>query len=171
VRHPLRLAAALLIATGALVGLTPSPAAAAPLQGANRFENAPLVQTVGGTFTGNTFSATKQFGERVHAGNAGGASVWFRWRAVNNGPVRFSTRGSDFDTLLAVYRGNALGSLVQVRANDDVASGDRTSRVQFQAQAGVTYRIVIDGYNRNELDPPPAERGNYVLRVLNYAQA
>jgi len=169
-----RLAATILVLTAVLVAFGTTPASAAPLQGANRFENAPFVQTVGGVFTGTTQHATKQFGERVHAGNAGGASVWFRWRAVNDGTVRFSTRGSDFDTLLAVYRGNALGTLSEVCANDDAHSapmGEFWSQVQFQAHAGVTYRIVIDGYNDDGTDPPPVERGDYVLRVLNYAQA
>ena len=166
-----RSAATILALTALLLGTGTAPASAAELQGANRFENAPTIQTVGGIFRGDTFRATRQAGEPLHAGQDGGASVWFKWRAIGSGPVRFSTRGSDFDTVLAVYRGRTIDHLVPVKANDDVAGGTLWSRVQFQAVDGATYRIVIDGFNGNGAGvPPPVERGNYVLRVVNYVQ-
>jgi hypothetical protein len=166
----LRRGAAILVALVSLIlGFTSTPAGAAPLQGANQFGNAPFVQSVGGVFRGTTVGTNKQAGEPDHANNDGGASVWFKWRAVNDGPVRITTRGSDFDTLLAVYRGPDLQNLAVVRQNDDTPEADFLwSRVQFPAQAGVTYRIAIDGYNGSGAGtPPPVERGNYVLRITN----
>lgn len=167
-----RTATASLAVAGLVLGAGVTPASAAPLQGANQFGNAPFIQTVGGIFTGDTFGANKQPGEPDHAMNDGGASVWFKWRAIGSGPVRFSTRGSDFDTTLAVYRGNDVAHLALVRQNDDNPNHTGVwSQVQFQAVDGVTYRIAIDGYNRNGAGaPPPVQRGDYVLRVINYTQ-
>ncbi len=171
-RHALRRVAAIVtVLGGLLVVFAPSPAGAAELQGANQFGNAPFVQTVGGVFRGSTVGTNKQPGEPNHAGNVGGASVWFKWRAIGSGTVRITTRGSDFDTLLGVYRGSSVDNLAPVASNDDTpTTHELWSRVQFQAVDGVTYRIAIDGYNPAGTDPPPVLRGNYVLRVTNYAQ-
>jgi hypothetical protein len=92
--------------------------------------------------------ATKEGGEPAHAGNAGGASVWYAWTAPASGPVTLDTSGSEFDTLLAVYTGSAIGSLAEVASNDDAVPGsDVTSKVVFVASAGQTYRIAVDGFN------------------------
>ena len=56
-----------------------------------------------------------------------------------------STLGSDYDTLLAVYTGSSLSGLTVVGSNDNAATGDTTSRVQFTAVAGQTYIIAVDG--------------------------
>jgi hypothetical protein len=93
--------------------------------------------------------ATKETGEPAHAGNAGGASVWYRWTAPADGPVVVDTSGSDFDTVLAAYVGGSVASLAEVASNDDV-SGLRTSRLSFDADAGVTYRVAVDGYTGSE---------------------
>jgi len=139
-------------------------ASATSLNGANRFSNAPLLPRGEGRYTGNNLTATKQAGEPNHAGDDGGASVWYRFRVGFNQVVRISTRGSNFDTLLAVYRGPDVRHLSQVRANDDVdiANGDLTSRVQFPAQAGVTYRIAVDGYDGGG----GPDRGRIVLNIV-----
>ena len=141
-------------------------ASATSLNGANRFSNAPLLPHGEGRYTGNNLTATKQAGEPNHAGDDGGASVWYRFRVSFNQVVRISTRGSNFDTLLAVYRGPDVRHLSLVRANDDVdrARAILTSRVQFPAQAGVTYRIAVDGYDFNTGDGP--DRGQIVLNIV-----
>ena len=89
--------------------------------------------------------ATKETGEPNHAGDTGGASVWYRWTAPASGKATVSTCDSDFDTLLAVYTGSAVNALTEVAANND-ACGLKSS-VSFQAAEGVTYRIAIDGDN------------------------
>ena len=89
--------------------------------------------------------ATLQNGEPRHAEGTGGASVWWSWTAPRTGKVAISTRGSEVDTLLGVYRGKSLRNLNVVAGNDD-ASGEVTSRVAFKAKEGVTYRIAVDGY-------------------------
>jgi hypothetical protein len=73
--------------------------------------------------------------------------VWFNWRAPRTRNVTISTGGSNFDTLLGVYRGPAVNSLTPVARNDDVVPGVLTSRVSFRAIQGALYRIAVDGYN------------------------
>jgi hypothetical protein len=101
-----------------------------------------------------TLGGSKQVGEPAHAGNAGGSSVWYSWTAPVGGSITFNTVGSDFDTLLGVYTGTAVDTLVGVVANDDAIG--TASKVTFTATAGFTYRIAIDGKND--------ARGTAVLR-------
>ena len=96
----------------------------------------------GGVFSGN---GTREIGEPVHAGRLGARSVWWRWTAPASGPTEVSTRGSDYDTLLAVYTGNALGGLSLVGSNDNASTTESTSRVAFTAIAGTVYAIAVDG--------------------------
>lgn len=90
--------------------------------------------------------ATKESGEPNHAGNRGGASLWWRWTAGASGPVTVTTDGSSFDTLLAVYTGATLGSLARVASDDDSGNG-LNSALTFSAIAGTTYQIAVDGYD------------------------
>ncbi len=122
----------------------------------DNFANAQVLSGPGGTATGSNTSATKQAGEPNHAGNSGGASVWYTWTAPSGGAVVIDTLQSNFDTLLAVYTGNSVGALTPRVSNDDVDPGILQSSVTFRAVAGFTYRIAVDGYN--------AARGNIVLR-------
>jgi len=97
--------------------------------------------------TGTNVLATAEPGEPVHSGSGGGQSVWWRFTAPANGRVTLTTRGSDFDTVLAVYRGSAVSSLTEVIANDDIVDGiDRVSEVSFDAVRDVTYRVAVDGW-------------------------
>jgi Calcineurin-like phosphoesterase len=112
------------------------------------FANPQVLLGAKDSVTGNNTGATKEAGEPNHAGNAGGASVWFRWTAPGNSPVSFDTSGSGFDTLLAVYTGSSVGSLTGVASNDDVSKQDYTSKVTFNPSAGTTYQIAVDGYNK-----------------------
>jgi hypothetical protein len=93
---------------------------------------------------GSSSGASKEPGEPNHAGNPGGASVWWSWTAPETDHVRISTAGSNFDTLLAVYTGTGIGNLTLIAENDDF--GGVTSAVGFLAVAGTTYHIAVDGY-------------------------
>jgi hypothetical protein len=96
---------------------------------------------------GTNVNATKQTGEPNHAANAGGKSVWWAYDAQVSGPVRISTAGSNFDTLLAVYTGASVNALTLIQQNDDF-NGTAQSEVTFYARAGTTYWITVDGYNK-----------------------
>ena len=98
-----------------------------------------------GQVTGNNINATKEIGEPNHTGNIGGRSVWWRWTAPSNGSIEVNTYSSNFDTLLAVYVGNALSSLTPIAVNDDYG-GTYQSRVSFNAFKGVNYSIAVDGW-------------------------
>lgn len=121
-------------------------AAAGPLNDAFA---TPFVVTgaTGQRTTDSNVGATKEFGEPEHAGNEGGASVWYLFTPAQSGSLTINLAGSNFDTLLGVYTGTALGGLTEVAANDDDTG--LTSKVTFAAAAGTVYRIAVDGYNTN----------------------
>ena len=79
---------------------------------------------------GTNVAATKEPGEPNHAGNAGGASIWFTWVAQSAGTATIDTSGSSFDTLLGVYTGSPVNSLTTVASNDNCCGG-QTSQVSF----------------------------------------
>lgn len=120
------------------------------------------------------FGATKEAGEPNHAGNAGGRSLWYSWTAPFTGSVNIATgsnvtlRFSDFNTLLAVYTGTALNALTLVAENDNVPpnflpnANSLLSSVTFQAIAGTTYQIAVDGSNTTGT----AETGKVDLTVI-----
>src|SRR5439155_11789211 len=60
------------------------------------------------------------------------------------GIATFSTRGSSFDTLLAIYTGTDFSNLVE-QASDDDRGGFVTSRASFNARTNVEYLIAVDG--------------------------
>ena len=99
-----------------------------------------------GTTLGNVLELTSEPGEPSHAGQPGGNSAWFCWTAPTDGPFAFDTVETDYDTLLAIYTGSALDSLIPV-ASDDDSGGYGTSRVLFTAEAGKQYRIAVDRRN------------------------
>ncbi|MEW6159247.1 MAG: redoxin domain-containing protein [Verrucomicrobiota bacterium] len=98
------------------------------------------------SFSGSNVGATVEDDEPFHAGEFGGASVWFLWTAPRDGECHLSTVGSFFDTILAVYTGSALRNLEFMESNDDFG-GDTTSQLQFSAEAGVTYAIAVEGFD------------------------
>ncbi len=98
------------------------------------------------TFVANNVDATKETGEPNHAGNAGGKSVWWNWTAPTNTSVTFTTKGSGFDTLLAVYTGSSVSGLTLV-VSDNNSGQCGTSQVTFTPSSDTTYRVAVDGYN------------------------
>lgn len=68
--------------------------------------------------------------------------LWLTWIAPTNGPVEMNTVGSAADTWLGIYKGGGNSNLVAVVTDDD--GGDYgTSSVEFNAQAGKAYQILI----------------------------
>ena len=97
--------------------------------------------------------ATKESGEPNHAGDAGGASIWWKWTPTVSGRYYVSLDGSSFDTLLGVYTGTAVNALTLLSRypNLSVPASSSTepfypgSRVEFDAVAETTYHIAADG--------------------------
>jgi hypothetical protein len=132
--------AVLVIAAASLTG----PASAlAPAN--DSFDEALELTGRSDTASGTNKDATKELGEPNHAGEIGGASVWFQWTAPADGETTIETCGSDFDTLLAAYTGAAVNALTEVEGNDDVCGFQ--SSISFTAEEGQTYRIAVDGRN------------------------
>ncbi|WP_374591186.1 S8 family serine peptidase [Aquabacterium sp.] len=104
--------------------------------------------SVGGSIaaSGWNYNATSESGEPLHAGVAGGHSVWWSWTAPADGVLTVSTGGSDFDTLLGVYSGTSVSALTTLASNDDAGAGT-TSSVTLAVTSGQTYRIAVDGKN------------------------
>jgi hypothetical protein len=115
----------------------------------DNFEQATVISGPCGITNGANFNGTKETGEPSHAGNLGGASIWYAWTAAADGLVAVSTAGSQIDTVLAVYTGPSVGLLTLVGQNND-SSGTLQSRTNFNATAGVTYFFAIDGYGGDD---------------------
>ena len=114
----------------------------------DNFANRIVITGTSVTVTGSNVGASKEAGEPAKlAGNAGGRSVWWTWTAPTSGKVTLDTHGSNFDTLLGVYTGTSVSALTLIGANDDdPAGGTTTSKLVFNAVAGTTYQIQVDGY-------------------------
>jgi hypothetical protein len=121
----------------------------------DNFTNSTVVP--GGTVTGTNLAATQESGEG--AGTSGAINtVWWSWTAPTTGEVTVNTHGSDFDTILAVHTGSAMGGLTMIAVNDDSSfPSTTTSQVTFQAYAGTTYHFAVDGYQN--------ATGNVVLNL------
>ena len=116
--------------------------------GADDFSASTRIRAAACWIEGSNAGATVEAGEARHAGRSGGASVWWAWTAPAAGTAEFSTLGSSFDTLLAVYSLSG-GVRTEVAANDDIDfdGGVYQSAVAFEAQAGRTYYVAVDGYD------------------------
>ena len=131
-----------------------------PAPANDTFASATILTGTTGAVTGTTTSATKQTGEPIHAGNAGGASVWFSFTPDYSGKLTLTTADSTFNTLLAVYTGSDVASLSPVKANDNVSAGTTTSAItNLAVTQGTTYRIAVDGFKGGA----SVARGSYSL--------
>ena len=61
------------------------------------FASATVISGSSGQTSGTNVEATKEVGEPDHAGNAGGASVWYSWTASADGMVYVDTIGSNYE--------------------------------------------------------------------------
>lgn len=119
----------------------------------DHFTTARVLSGSQGSATNTNRRATRESGEPNHAGQAGGASLWYNWTAPHSGQVAFDTVGSGFsdnggplDALLAVYTGASVTNLTLI-TSDDNSAGNQASRVVFTATSNTTYRIAVDGLN------------------------
>jgi hypothetical protein len=150
-RQRLLLAAVVYLCVVVPAAAAPRVTAAAPPN--DSFANASVLQGPSATVTVANDEATKEAGEPNHAGDAGGHSLWWRFTAPATGGVSIDTCGTDtsivVDTLLAVYTGDNVGALTEVKSNDDSLHDDLCSTIgsslTFVATQGQTYSIAVDG--------------------------
>jgi hypothetical protein len=135
--------------------------------------------------SGSTNNATREPGEPGDGGDLAGASVWYRWTAPSNGAMRVFPCAAGFRPTVAVYTGSSLASLKPV-GTPAALDPPLTSECQlgglggvgFDAIAGETYSIVVDGaeggWGRFQLRLLPAwtpvvdvyPPGTYIYKLL-----
>ncbi|CAB4810665.1 unannotated protein [freshwater metagenome] len=78
----------------------------------------------------------------------GGASVWYRYTAVQTGNLTVNTSGSQFDTVLTAYTGSTISNLTRLTFNDDIdySAGVTASSISFNATAGITYHLRVTSF-------------------------
>jgi hypothetical protein len=114
----------------------------------DNFANATVVS--GGTVSGYNLASTGgEPGEPTQVVSGQANTVWWTWTAATSGSTEINTFGSDFDTRLAIYRATtptpSFGDLQFLVLSDD-ANNTLQSQALFNATAGETYYIVVDGY-------------------------
>ena len=119
------------------------------------FANATVLTGVGGLVTAINGRALLEAGEPLHAGNLGGHSIWYTWRAPSDGSLSLTTQGSTtgtstngalLDTLLDVYVGTNLTNLIVVDSNDDASLGSKYSALTVNVISNQSYYVAVDGF-------------------------
>jgi outer membrane protein assembly factor BamB/subtilisin family serine protease len=92
----------------------------------------------------STLGATLQAGEpALIPGLQTSGTIWWSWTPKVSSSATIDTAGSTGDTVVAVFTGTTLATLVKLAANDDAAEGTTSSKVDFNAAAGTTYHIAV----------------------------
>ncbi len=109
-----------------------------------------------GTVTGSNVNATNVDDTPPNPNpHKPGSGVWYTWTPNFNGTAVLDTNFSekapnvDTDTIIAVFTGNTLATLVPV-ASDDDSGLNNNSRVVFPAVSGTPYRIMVGGFGGNQ---------------------
>lgn len=72
-------------------------------------------------------------------------TVWYRFTPPCTGTIDINTTGSNYDTVLAVFRGTCR-SPIAVACNDDFGGGLQSQLTGVGVAAGLTYYIKVSGY-------------------------
>lgn len=95
-------------------------------------------------------NATAQTGAPKILPRSGGHPLWYSWTAPASGSFEVSAYSADFDPLIGVYTGSALGALTTVGAaagaaiNTNDLTPTSVATVSFTAVAGTTYYFMAD---------------------------
>ena len=112
----------------------------------NAFSCATTVSARPYTVTQSTSGFTLETSEPRPCGSIG-ATGWWSWTPTTSGTYTIDTRGSSFDTVLAIYTGSSVTGLTNLNCNDDISTSDVDSTITRSFTAGTTYRIQVGGYN------------------------
>ena len=121
-------------------------AAATPIN--DMFANRTTLSGLSGSASGTNLLATKEADEPIIAGNIGGQSLWWKWTAPQSGQLSLNTKGSGFDSLLAIYTGTQLSGLNLIASKDNTGSliSPQTDLV-LDVTAGTEYAFSLDVAN------------------------
>lgn len=114
----------------------------------DEIENATVINSNAFTTTQDVFLASTASDDPTFpcANRAGAGTVWFQFTAPERGIARINTGGSDYDTILGVWKG-ARGALENVACNDDEAPYSvYTSALETVLNAGETYYVEAASY-------------------------
>ena len=108
----------------------------------------------------NNLHATREAGEPNHAGDSAGRSLWYTWTAPATGTANIGTYDNATSgpvmRAVAVYTGNALGSLTEVASSNDLAQLEYEegfypasyfpagTSINVPVTAGAVYQIAVD---------------------------
>ncbi|MEM7105954.1 MAG: HYR domain-containing protein, partial [Bacteroidota bacterium] len=113
----------------------------------NQSCNEAIEIALGSSIDGNTTCANGETLGTCGTTDGTGGALWYTISG-NGSNYRASTCGNaNFDTKIRVYSGSCVG-LTCVGGNDDACSTQ--SQVDFCAQNGVTYYILVHGFSNNE---------------------
>lgn len=76
-------------------------------------------------------------------------SVWWKWTPSATDDYVISTFGSNFDTVLGVYKAD--GSMESLGTNDSRSPTDDTSRLELNLTGGEAYYILVASYGRSTI--------------------
>lgn len=116
----------------------------------NNFASATVLSGPNAEVTASNSLATSEAGEPLGITDNAGNTIWFSWTAPSTGTFNLDTQRGDFDSIVAVYTGNAVNSLTPIDYASDtfgLAQGQAFGggRVNFKATSGTTYRIQLQG--------------------------
>ncbi len=116
----------------------------------DNFTNAQLFTLAGKNLVviSSNVEATTEPGEVSFSGlPSPSKSIWFRFSVPPNIPLTLSTAGSDFDTILSVYRqtSSGIGGLIALYGDDDTGAGS-SSQVAFLTNEFTEYFVAVDGF-------------------------
>ncbi|HEX5218915.1 MAG TPA: M36 family metallopeptidase [Verrucomicrobiae bacterium] len=133
-----------------------------PLPPNDYFTNATKVPAGGTNYFTSNKRATMETNEMAHAGvSSVAASLWWNFTSPVATNILIDTGGSGFQTVVAVYTNLPGSSTINTLQPVVSAVGTATrpgAFVTYDAQAGVGYRIVVAGRNKNSV-------GNVVLDI------
>ena len=96
-------------------------------------------------------------------GSQGQDSVWWVFTPATSGEVAINTNGSEYDTILAVYKNDPLvgGGLIEMGCNDN--SGGATSSLVMALRGGVRYYIEVVRKTGSAISSPDKVHLNYLF--------
>lgn len=150
-----------------VISATPLGRAAVP--GNDNFISPVVLSSSNSSFSvsGNNTGATLETNEL----GLGGCSVWYTWTAPSTGWVSIDTTAlpatSQLDTVLGVFTGSTLATLVPVAYNDEAWGATGASKVVFSAVSGTKYRIAVYGY----YDGNATAQGTFQLNISSVTPA
>lgn len=109
------------------------------------FADAVELSGIGGVVNANIERGSRERGEPFHSGNAGGHSIWYKFRPPTSGDLYLTTETSTLDTLLALYTGDSVSNLTEIASNDDAFTDSGYSALLARVVAGQLYYIAVDG--------------------------